>query len=156
MSSVELVYLDWAECKVISVNTVVVYKNLHLFIVQKEKRISNTIWYFTTAAHSLTVVGVKPASPVPAIMLPLTCWQDYVHVFTAWLYGLECNLVNGNKLFCVLLFELLCIQQFVCVCVLPSLFPLLSSSSPTHRSANTIKRFHFSILRGNSLFSCPS
>lgn len=137
MSSAQLVDLDWVECKVISVNTVVVYKNLHLFIVQKKKkRISNTIWYFTTAAQSLTVVGVKLASPVPAIILPLTCWQDYVHVFTAWLYGLECNLVNGNKLFCVLLFESPCIQQ--CVCVLLSLFPLLSSSSPIHRSVNTI------------------
>lgn len=43
MSSAQLVYLDGAECKVISVNTVVVYKNRHLFIVQKKKRISNTI-----------------------------------------------------------------------------------------------------------------
>lgn len=38
MSSAQLVDLDGAECKVISVNTVVVYKNLHLFIVQKKEK----------------------------------------------------------------------------------------------------------------------
>lgn len=54
MSSAQLVYLDGAECKVISVNTVVVYKNRHLFIVQKKKKNQqyNLIFYnSSTKSH---------------------------------------------------------------------------------------------------------